>query len=884
MHVSRFHGLILAAAALSLACSSGASQGPTLLHTDAGKTGEDTSADRPWDPGVSRAGRDGSSPSGFDGGPRFGEPCEGHEDCPKGFCVQAGEGRLCTARCVQDCPEGWTCAAVDLFGGSDLTSVCLPREPGGCDGCSSGDGGPDTADPGATEDPGSATDPGAAGDTGEDAATDPGDRPPCGDDLCEPSLGEDMETCPADCAACGDGLCSPGEGPVECPVDCCGGGSGGAGCGDGLCIGYACGEDPATCPTDCGSACGNGSCERGENPEVCIPDCKRFVCGNRVCEPTDGGPEGCPIDCAAACGDCACEAGEDFLGCPIDCGFCGDAVCSMCAHVAEDPVRCPADCAGTPTVERCNGRDDDADGATDEGYPGLGLVCTTEFGPGEITCDESEAATYCLVFALPTEICDGKDNDGDGHTDESTCNDNVRCTIDRCRGADGCAHDFVPGCEAGLGSSEIVILPERLDFGPVLSGCARNEQIVRVYNLSAHTIELETIEIDAACAEPFAVEAAPSLPATVLSGAHVQVVVRFMPGDAGPHTCALLVTTNAFSAPLMVPLSGTTSSTPQQVHTFHRAAIDRADVIFVVDDSASMQPSQDRLAEAAASFISRAHASLDYRLAVVSTDVENRSGELLGEPRWLVSSGDGVAEDIAAAILLGTEGAVAAESGLHSLYLALTPPNSALAVTGGGDPIACHGDHECPSPHGCRSHPSASGNSPSYCGGANSGFLRTDARLEVVFLSDEDDQSPFDVGFYLDAFRRLKGGGAGSFRVHAIVGPLPDGCEAGQVVGSPGHRYVHLAEATFGTVGSICSLSYGGVMELIGASALARRHVFELTRPGVVSAVTVEADGVPCESGWSYREEDHAVHLEPGGACDLASTSSLTVRYRVSCP
>ncbi len=53
----------------------------------------------------------------------------------------------------------------------------------------------------------------------------------------------------------------------------------------------------------------------------------------------------------------------------------------------------------------------------------------------------------CTGLASSTEVCDGKDNDCDGSTDEATCNDANPCTTDSCdpakaaSGGDGCNHD-----------------------------------------------------------------------------------------------------------------------------------------------------------------------------------------------------------------------------------------------------------------------------------------------------------------------------------------------------------------------------------------------------------------------------------------------------------
>ncbi|MBM4398308.1 MAG: right-handed parallel beta-helix repeat-containing protein, partial [Deltaproteobacteria bacterium] len=164
----------------------------------------------------------------------------------------------------------------------------------------------------------------------------------CGDGTCDPACGETLANCPFDCKVCGDEVCSPGEGPVVCPVDCCGG------CGDGKCRGYQCGEDPAACPKDCGTPCGDGTCQQGENPLSCPSDCGHDVCGNGVCEPSDGGPAACPQDCGTTCGNCECEKGEDWLTCPVDCGWCGDGVCSPCPALKEGLSTCPKDCGIVP--------------------------------------------------------------------------------------------------------------------------------------------------------------------------------------------------------------------------------------------------------------------------------------------------------------------------------------------------------------------------------------------------------------------------------------------------------------------------------------------------------------------------------------------------------
>ncbi len=446
--------LVLAALAVSaVSCSEGSGEVQDDGAAQAGDVEADTGAESPVD--VPRLGPDlpveedaaaggddapGTADAGF-GGPAFGRPCKGHDECEGGFCVEGPEGRVCTDVCVDYCPAGWSCSAVSVGGGSDLTSLCVPEaapcdlveDVDCCDATTEGKKrecsrenehgvcrGVEVCEGDAGWGACSAALPVAEVcdrlDNDCDGESDEGlgELCLCGDGSCQAAAGEDVRACPADCAACGDEICSPGEDPLACPVDCCGG------CGDGRCLGYACGEDPAACPEDCGTACGNEVCDKGESPQSCEVDCQRRSCGNNVCEPTDGGPEGCPGDCGDACGNCICEGTEDFLACPGDCGYCGDGVCSLCGHLGE-LERCTSDCK--PDEERCNGKDDDGDGETDEGTCADGDPCTEDL------CDPESGA--CSHAPAP---------------DGTECSDGVACTFgDVCIGG-ACAGNDIDGC------------------------------------------------------------------------------------------------------------------------------------------------------------------------------------------------------------------------------------------------------------------------------------------------------------------------------------------------------------------------------------------------------------------------------------------------------
>lgn len=83
-------------------------------------------------------------------------------------------------------------------------------------------------------------------------------------------------------------------------------------------------------------------------------------------------------------------------------------------------------------TEQCDGADNNCDGRTDEAFPGEGEACLTgQLGAcsaGTRVC--TEGAVTCRQTAMPSaELCNGRDDDCDGSTDESfdVTSDNENC-------------------------------------------------------------------------------------------------------------------------------------------------------------------------------------------------------------------------------------------------------------------------------------------------------------------------------------------------------------------------------------------------------------------------------------------------------------------------
>lgn len=141
----------------------------------------------------------------------------------------------------------------------------------------------------------------------------------------------------------------------------------------------------------------------------------------------------------------------------------------------------------------------------------------------------------------------------------------------------------------------------------------------------------------------------------------------------------------------------------------------------------------------------------------------------------------------------------------------------------------------------------------------NAGFLRDDARLHVVVISDEDDNSPGwdsgDAGYwaeYVDALFARKSSPA-LVRVSGIIGPVPDGCAEAE----PGTGYAEAIEATGGVTLSICEDWTLGIGSLVEATV--QHDTFALSRAPQPSTLEVFVNGVERAEGWAYDVTENAV-------------------------
>ena len=212
--------------------------------------------------------------------------------------------------------------------------------------------------------------------------------------------------------------------------------------------------------------------------------------------------------------------------------------------------------------------------------------------------------------------------------------------------------------------------------------------------------------------------------------------------------------------------------------TFYQLEAGKVDVLLAVDNSCSMAPYQEELASNFDEFLTFfIEGNVEYQIGVVTTSVAEAepvaqngctqadvnaipsAGELVGGT-WITPETPNAADAFGQAVRVGICGS-GYEMGIESAYRAVTEPLASQV---------------------------------------NAGFIRDDAYLSIIFVSDEQDASPLPVNQYINAFEQVKGQrNRDIFNASALVVADPADCGANSGLG--GTRYLDVA-AQMGVIGT----------------------------------------------------------------------------------
>lgn len=265
-----------------------------------------------------------------------------------------------------------------------------------------------------------------------------------------------------------------------------------------------------------------------------------------------------------------------------------------------------------------------------------------------------------------------------------------------------------------------------------------------------------------------------------------------------------------------------------------------ADILFVVDDSGSMDTHQQNLSENITKFTSTflKTSALDYNIGVITTDRDGNygtskcCGRLIGSPRVISKSTPNADMILQGRLMVGTGG-----SGLESPF-----DTASIAL------------------------------SPGMLASDNAGFIREKAALIVIFITDAEDQSVIEGSKLLEDLVALKNGDRRKVLSYGAIIPTAtgDSCERDEEGKYPQKIEQFLKMAPNAAQGentvSLCDTGFGQtladwalqIVEQVGSVIYLSRKPIEGTIRVTYGTMDLPND---FETGYIYNPKTNAIHL-----------------------
>jgi hypothetical protein len=142
-------------------------------------------------------------------------------------------------------------------------------------------------------------------------------------------------------------------------------------------------------------------------------------------------------------------------------------------------------------------------------------------------------------------------------------------------------------------------------------------------------------------------------------------------------------------------------------------------------------------------------------------------------------------------------------------------------------------------------------------GGCNEGFLRDDAFLSIIHVSDEPEQSVNSWSYYVSLFQSLKAD-PDDVVINAVAGDYPSGCGSA----TAGTGYYEGTVATGGLFLSICATDWASHLEELATESVSINDSFELTQVPVPQTIELSIDGIAVTTGWEFDASINSVVFE----------------------
>ncbi len=262
----------------------------------------------------------------------------------------------------------------------------------------------------------------------------------------------------------------------------------------------------------------------------------------------------------------------------------------------------------------------------------------------------------------------------------------------------------------------------------------------------------------------------------------------------------------------------------------------KLDVIWIIDNSGSMNDEQDALGSNFSAFIDDfIQRDVDFKMAITTTDTSSSSKKgrmVTGSDSKLTSAQakanqDQFKDDFKALVQVGTSGS-GKEKGLEA--------------------------------------------SEGFLEKYGQSFLRTDAYLAVVVISDEEDQSPKSVEAYTNYLKSFKTN-PGLIKTYSIVDVTNSNCcQNGITTGSA--RYKEASSLTGGVVADIQNDFYQVLSDMSG-NIISLIDSFALANDPIPGTLRVYVDGVETQN-YTYSSQSRSIKFNTGSVPVAGSQIRVT--------
>ena len=372
----------------------------------------------------------------------------------------------------------------------------------------------------------------------------------------------------------------------------------------------------------------------------------------------------------------------------------------------------------------------------------------------------------------------------------------------------------------GEGAAPVIdISPEEQDMGMTLVGC-ENEQIIKISNFGNVDLEITSVNYFVSYPADLSISTEENingfLPWIIPPGDSKMVKVYHNPMDSGADSGFIEIESNDPFVPVAVAdqdAFGDYTATFEE--RFEQEEIDSVDVLFVVDNSGSMGFNQINLLNNFNRFLVYLTSSgVSYNIAFITTDDHELVGPVINS-----MLADPLAEALTQIGSIGTRGS-AHEQGFQSSHDALQA----------GGPAGDGGD-----------------------------FFRRDAKLVIIYVSDEDDRTYSHTPATMSSFLWSLKSDTTLVVAHAIAGDVPGGCSTNGGA-DEALEYFDLVGLMGGTFLSICEDDWSTPMESLATASIVY-DTFFLTETPLERTIQVFVNGVE-ESGWVYNSSDNSIVFE----------------------